>query len=894
MKSRFSFSSKRTVVLILALSILAACSPELVSRKFTEAKQDFGPQRTDGNLPVSEIKSNAIPSAASVRWKGEIETAAWHRTSDDLGWLSRKLANPGLGKFAYRMHRAVGRGVSWEHTFQNSAYASAAIGETREDTKKAVNSGIAMLKAQEPIIEQLLIYRNRNYEWPTGRESLVTVVEYVEGFLKAFVRDVERSKVDKAVKKELVEELRINFGPRIQRIRAQIALAYNTTKTYEFVTQVRRVLKEEGLDLGQSIEAKLDLAERLPREVEKIVDARTALSVLIDFWRAATPQTREDKFKKMAPDLYDFLHGKNDEDLTCIQTGCGPITALKRVLFILPAIEEFGVEKIRKTLADAAEESIKSELETEAVKALPEIYKEVFSKIAGELARQRSNISKISTDYGTYLRLALNRVAVAKLGLKEKDPVFGAEPTRIRVDLDFSNAPRMNAVRMDTRAAFVTGAAVIGAGMAAAIELHDHHIENVLAPSGVNAYRIKQTLGRVFFEQINKVLIIGGFTTENAKDFDALSLAEDGDSGNGPARFNLRKLLSSEYTFAVPDQIRLTQPTRPEMVLGSVPPKLISNSVAGQAEMLKGLSRIALSLRDWERTPFDDVLGAVNLADFVPDLPKDAVDRKLFPKELFYAAAIGNAGALLQNMTKKLSTVGLIEPDGGMHWGNELDPSKDPTKQAIAATVFDLVNGERSTTTKSVDVARFLSAISDFLRASDGIEKATAGVLMDVGPDGRRAVDQVINARQDLKLLVMAMANFLSSHAIGEKGLVLPLFSRSVDNRSLGMSGEPQLLDQAVVIRALLDASEVISAGIYRTAALDLMSAMNASFFRPKLGFYSESANDEGDLSLEVLVSILVAGERLSPVTTPERSAQWVRVSRPWINALHDAAETLP
>ena len=73
-----------------------------------------------------------------------------------------------------------------------------------------------------------------------------------------------------------------------------------------------------------------------------------------------------------------------------------------------------------------------------------------------------------------------------------------------------------------------------------------------------------------------------------------------------------------------------------------------------------------------------------------------------------------------------------------------------------------------------------------------------------------------------------------------------------------------------------------------------VMSAMNTAFFRPKLGFYSENAKGEGYLSLEVLASILVAGERLSSVTTPERSAQWVRISRPWINALHDAAEILP
>lgn len=898
MRSGFSSSSKRIVFLLLSVGCLASCSPELVSRKFAEPRQDFGPSRTDGDLPVEEIKTNAIPTVTSIRWKGDIETVAWYRASDDLGWIARKTGVPEIGKFAYAMHLAARR-AAWESPFQNTAFVSAAIGETRDDTKRAVTAGVEMLKAQDPIIEKLLANRSAKHEWPQGRESLVAVVDQVDSFLKEFVRDVERSAVDPAVKKEIVEELRINFGPRIQRIKAQIALAYNESKTDEFVNHVRRVLKDEGVDLGSEIEAKLDLAVRLPREVEKISDSRTALSVLIDFWQAASVETRETKFKTMAPDLYDFLNGRDDEDLNCIKTGCGPITTLKRVMFILPAIEKYGPEKIKKQLGDAAEESIKSELETEASKFLPSLYKEVYSKISAELARQRGNISKIATDYATYLRLVLNRVAVAKLGVKEKDPLAGPEPTTMRVDLDFSLSSAISAQRVirQNRPSFETGAGAIGAAMATAIELHDHHIETALVQTGLSSTRIRQALGRTFFEQINQVLMIGGFTTETAKNFDAFAVAVDAPNSlppKTPLRFNLRTLLSSEVTYAVPDSLTLTVPARPELIIGSTIPKVISVSVAGQAELLKGLCRMAASLKDWEVTRYDDVLGSANLADFLPDLPHDSVDRKIFPKDLFYAASIGNAGALLQNMTKRSTTVGLIEPGGGMHWANEVDPSQDPTKQAIMATIFDLVNGVRSKNAKTVDVARYLSAIADFLRASDGIEKAHAGVLIDPGADGRRAVDQVVNARRELKLLVMALANYLSSETVGPDGVVLPIFTRSDDNHALGMTGEPRLIDQAVTIRALLDASEVIAAGIYRTAALDLMSATNAKFFRPKLAFYSDVANGDAPLSLEALANIIVAGERLSPFMKPERAQQWSRVARPWINALRDASETLP
>ena len=491
-------------------------------REFAEPRTEFGPARTDGELPLDEVKMNSTPTAASVRWKGDIDTAAWYRASEDLGWLSRTLSIRQLGKFSFRMRRAVANSsVAWDHTFSNSAYASAAIGETRDDTRKSIDEAVAMLTAQEPTIATLLLDRSQRHAWPTGEASLVTVVEHVEQFLIEFVRDVERSSVDKAVKKQLVEELRINFGPRVQRIRTQVALAYNLEKTYDFVARIRAILKEEQVNLGPEINQQLDLAERLPREVERISNAKNALSVLVDFWLAASPETRIGKFKTMAPELYDFFNDQSAEDLDCIKTGCGLFTRIKRALFILPKVEEYGVDKIRAQLSRAAEETIKSELEIQAVRYLPGLYKEIQTKITEELSRQKGNITKIATDYGSYLRLVFNRVAIAKFGLKEKDLISGSDPNRIRVDIDFSGAGLIQAQRIgqNVRDGFHTGAATLGAGIAAAVEVHDFHLENEMQASGANPIRVKQALGRIFFEQINKVLMVGGFKAESSKPF---------------------------------------------------------------------------------------------------------------------------------------------------------------------------------------------------------------------------------------------------------------------------------------------------------------------------------------------------------------------------------------
>jgi hypothetical protein len=906
MRSGFSCFSKVALGALMSV-LVVACSPELVHRTFKEAKQDFGPSRSDGILDLDEVKMKSLPAASSVRWQGDIDTASWYRASDDIGWLSRTLSIPILGHLSYRMREAVARpDVAWDHTFNGSAYSSAAIGETRLDTKKAIDDGVEMLNSQGPIIENLLANRSAITDWPIQRMTLVAVVGEIEKFILAFVRDVEKSPVDKAVKKQLVEELKINFGPKIQRIKAQVAMAYNEPKTYDFVAKVRAVLKDEEINLGPEIEKQLDLAERLPREVEAIKDSKSALSILVDFWLISSKEVRESKFKVMAPDLYDFFNGQSESDLQCIKTGCGFFTRIKKVLFILPQIDSYGIDKIRTQLSAAAEESIKSELELQSVQFLPSLHKEISAQILTELSRQKGNLTKISDDYGTYLRLVLNRVALAKLALKEKEKFAGAEPNRIRVDLDFSKSDQ-NSGRGEisvrrlperNREGFLTGASAIGAGLAAAISIHDQQSETELTAAGLNPIRIRQNQARLYFEQINKVLMIGGYKTEAMKPFDAFAITIDGVNSTGRAddrpRFNLRDLMSSEISYAVPDRLLLLKPSRPELTIASLVPSSIVISVAGQAEMLRGLSRFAQSLRDWQTAPYDRVLGPVTLADFVPDLPRDAVDQKLFPKDLFFAAAVGNAGAILQNFTKKVTGVALIEPGGHLHWSDEKDPNQDPTKQAVMATAFDIVDGARALEARSLDVARLASSVCDFLRATEGIEKTRSEVLIKPGEGGINPVDELIMARQDLKLLTMAMANFLSSYATGPKGLILPTFTRSKENQSLGMAGEPRLLDQAVVIRALMDVSETIGAAIYRTAALDLMAATNQSFFRPALAFYSDRIGVNESPNLETLASLLIAGTRLAPHMSPVRAAQWSRVSRPWVNALRDAAETLP
>jgi hypothetical protein len=276
---------------------------------------------------------------------------------------------------------------------------------------------------------------------------------------------------------------------------------------------------------------------------------------------------------------------------------------------------------------------------------------------------------------------------------------------------------------------------------------------------------------------------------------------------------------------------------------------------------------------------------------------------------LFFAATIGNAAVILQNVTKKSSTVGLISSQKKLRWANEPLGSSTvaggsigvvsgsaigPAEQETMAAVFDLVDGERAKEARVGEIARFLSALTVFLKAVDGIENTKSPVLLGADDNGVSPLDQFVGGRSDIKLLVMAIANFLSKEARELDGLVRPLYVRSDSGVVLGPRGQPRLLDQALVIRALLDASEAISAKVYKNEAIDLLAATNSNFFRPGNAFYSNRPDSDEAPDFEALAAMLVAGERMKPHMSVAHLGQWKKLSKPWVGALRDAAETLP
>lgn len=905
MKFGFSSSSSRPAFALLVLIGVAACSPNPVSRVFEEPNRDFGPKRADGALPASKLRAERAIAATALNWKGEIETARWNRMSEDLAWLSLSRTDLRLGLFSARMANTLRKGrLTFGFTVGDSAYTSAAIGETREESKAKIADGVAMLNRQKPIISALVIERNSKMEWPKTPVTLTQTVEIAEQFMKALADDVQNSELDPAVKKQIVQEIRVNFGPRLARVRVGVESAYRETKAHLFLGKIRKILEDEAPELTGSTAKKLKDAEQLLADVERINNARSALRVLVDFWSAASPEIRETKFKTMAPDFYEYLDGKSPSELRCVRDSCDFIDRIAKAIFILPKIEEFGVKKIKTLLQKNANPAVVDEVEKETTKLLPGLHNEVIAQVVKEIDRQRDNITKVGDEYEGYVRLVMNRMARAKFGLKDGDRVTSFEPAKFYVDLDFAESAVTHAAALESSAldGVVSNAEAIGTGMALGVLQTGEWLDKALMIGGMPFLRTQQVRSRLIYEQLNKVLMVGGFKTENGAPLASLSVAVDSASAGGSTekRLNLRALtstMSDTSTFAVPDSISISIPQKPADVVATVIPAQVKVSARGQAELLRGLSRTARLLRDWEKTPFDAMLGSVSFADYLPDLPREAANQKLFPKDMMFAAAIGNAAVLLQNISKPLSTVALIRNDRQIRWVNEMltGQPKGEEQRATMAAVFDLVDGARATTAQTRDVAAFLSALVEFVRATEDIELSQSALLRARDSDGERPIDRIATGIADVRLLIMATANFLSSEMRAQDGLIRPTYETVPSGHA---TGEPKLEDQAAVIRALLDAADVLSASVYRAAAIDLMAAVNVQFFNEGFGFYSElRATVAPELNHlpppDTIVSILVAGERLKPFLPPDHVTAWGAMAAPWWLVMQNAGEQI-
>jgi hypothetical protein len=290
------------------------------------------------------------------------------------------------------------------------------------------------------------------------------------------------------------------------------------------------------------------------------------------------------------------------------------------------------------------------------------------------------------------------------------------------------------------------------------------------------------------------------------------------------------------------------------------------------AEIVRGLSRVARNFRDWEKSEVDGLVGSYMVRELFPEIDLPELNREIFPKAAFFAMSFASLSEHLKTITDEKSQIFVVDLNNKVKWANE-ERSEDTVMVGIA----DRQNGERSHLVRAEDVARYLIALTEFLDATADIHKTKSEFLLKPDKDGQIPRDQIMRAREKIRLLVLGLSNYLSHQFRAGGDLIvhwLDIDSQRPIDRTV------TVFDQALSIRALLAASKTLKSDIYLWEAIDLVSAMNRTLYKPELGFYGRK--EETTVSPPVLVETLRALELVSPHLKPESRAQIERIAKPW------------
>jgi hypothetical protein len=298
---------------------------------------------------------------------------------------------------------------------------------------------------------------------------------------------------------------------------------------------------------------------------------------------------------------------------------------------------------------------------------------------------------------------------------------------------------------------------------------------------------------------------------------------------------------SPETLFALPDRLSIK---------GSFDPddkefeQTKSASVVGQTEIIRSGSLMLQFFQDWKnhQDDYDKGMGSEVFSNVL-----------VFPKHAFVNLTIALATLPVRGFTKWNSNLYLFNALGNEFVGWPQKGMPPPENPAVFAAVADILADKNSRIIRSSDLARFIIAIDEFLKATEGVEQTKATVINPPNKKEKENLNSILEGRKLLKLIMAGVSNFLTSRFQESDGGFW--HSYALDDTSSGQQGS--LIQKKEVARSLDDQLLIIDA-LFRTyeqwkgmgvyiSALDAYHFMNNKLFDAQIGMYRSHENGDAE-----------------------------------------------
>lgn len=824
---------------------------------------------------------------------------------------------------AYRILDAFenSRETSTYFTHDNSSYLELALGlalegpenlesifeQTLNNQKAGLDRAIRSISNEDKILRKLnTIYRVPELnvdpiDEGEGGLLIDNVIQFYIDFINNLPETLENEdvdlvetpdvheKVDSNIISSVRERVENEFSPMIEEFRTkiqQINKNQSLKRNLRIIESAFETLEVEDAQtgervslLGESFETVLDMVRALHPIADSLLGAsgnREVFDIILQIW--THPLLQEEGrlvLKERNSFLYNFLNDLNEEYIEYLKRynvkpyhGGGIFKVPKGIFnfkkwvvnfkhdLTLLGIEIQGKKETIDLLSTSINEGVILELDKQIRSYTPQIVREILSFISAEVDSAHNEIRSEMFD------------VLRREGRVYLDNLFGISLKPLRgfelqgTDLIWGNNNNFR-VRRSVESNS-TSAELIG------LSMMTHAQKMAKYDKDLNVDPTGRTFYRDIFSELNKLISVSGYRLMESPNLREPSFFRPVIGRNLDAEPDIFFYGEETGIFSIPHVVPLKGALSIDK--DKVKESRIVSDIGNMAMVVRGASLYMEYFKDWKENNLDQKFVSEGF-----QLNDQADLLYVFPKDDFYALALGLASVPLRNLERGGVYVYTNDGEEGSYqdylsgiFNNE---SANPIVQVAVA---DLTSDGMGNVVRAADLGQLIMAADEFISATDEFEKSENETILWVDENGERINYTAISEGRDLLYnFIIGLANFLSARMISSDGGVfsaysikdnklLPWFKEQPGREKSVATLDRKLHDQLIVMQAMARAARRTGIKGYADIGFKIYKYLMDSHYQNIGVFNSIEGIDEDSILLTDAVQLILSLEELS------------------------------
>ncbi len=804
-------------------------------------------------------------------------------------------------------------------THDNSSYLELALGlalegpenlgSIFEQTLNNQKSGLARAIRSISDEDKILLKLNTVYRVPElstideGSLVIDSIIQFYIDFINNLPETLENEDIDLVETTDIEEKVDSNI---ISSVRERVENEFSPM-VEEFRDKIQRINKDQSLKrnlriieaafetlevedaqtgekvslLGEDFEEVLSMVDALHPIADSLLGAssdREVFDIILQIW--THPLLQEEGrlvLKERNSFLYNFLNDLNEEYIEYLKRynvkpyHGGGIFKVPRGVFnfkkwfinfkhdvIVWRIRFEGKEEIIDLLSTFINEGVILELDKQIRSYTPQIVREILNFISTEVDSAHNEIRG-----GMFEVLRREgRVYLDNLFGISLEPLRGFELQG--TDLIWGNSNNFRVRRRSVGGNSTSGRLIGLSMMTHAQKMAKYDKDLNIDPTG-------RTFYRDIFSELNKLISVSGYRLMESPSLREPSFFRPVMGRSLDAEPDIFFYGKETGIFSIPDVIPLKGALGIEKE--TVKESGIVSDIGHMAMVVRGASLYMEYFKDWKENNLDQKFVSEGF-----QLNDQADILHVFPKDDFYALALGLASVPLRNLERGGVYVYTKDGEEGSYqdylsggFNNESD-SVDPI---IQVAVSDLSSDGMGDIVRAADLGQLILAADEFISATDDFEKSENETIRWVEDGERINYIAISEGRELLYNFIIGLANFLSARMIDSDGGVfstysikdnklLPWFKAQAGQEEPVATFDRKLHDQLIIMQAMARAARRTGIRGYADIGFKIYKYLMDSHYQNIGVFNSIEGIDENSILLTDAVQLIMSLEELS------------------------------